>query len=112
MGGGVILVQDLPEKPLDAAAEFYKLVPGIRDDFLTCPEFNLTIVFDPAGQEHEAWRRAAIQALAREVAPAGRVNGVVGEDFSAIQKTYEWLQSAPGISGQLLAVDGKSAANG
>jgi hypothetical protein len=40
------------------------------------------------------------------------VNGVVGEDFSAIQKTYEWLQSAPGITGQLLAVDGKSAANG
>jgi len=104
-GGGVILVRDLPDVPLDAAAEFYKLVPGIRDDFKTYPGFNLTIVFDPAGHEHHAWRLAAIQALAREVAPAGRVNGLVGKDIGPVQQTCEWLQKAPGITGQLLAVD-------
>ena len=51
-GGGVIFARDLPDVPLDAAAEFYTLVPGIRDNFKTHPQLTLTIVFDPAGHEH------------------------------------------------------------
>jgi hypothetical protein len=104
-GGGVIFARDLPDVPLDAAAQFYALVPGIRDDFKTHPQLTLTIVFDPAGHEHHAWRLAAIQALAREVAPAGRVNGLVGKNSDPVQQACEWLQKAPGITGQLLAVD-------
>jgi hypothetical protein len=114
MGGGAYFVPDLADRPLDAAAEFYtKIVPLIRDDFQTMPDFNGTIVFKTAGHEHRAWRLAAIQELAREVAPEGRVNGVVADNTEVLaalqagglQETIEWLQQSPGITGQLLAID-------
>ena len=114
MAGGVYFVHDLADRPLDAAAEFYtKIVPLIRADFQTMPDFDIAVVFGPPGHEHRGWRLAAIQELAREVAPAGRVNGIVGdgvEELAArqagpIMKTIEWLQEAPGITGQLLEVD-------
>jgi hypothetical protein len=50
---------------------------------------------------------AAVQELAREAAPK-RVNGIAGDDPRAIAETLVYLAAAPGITGQLLAVDGKS----
>jgi short chain dehydrogenase-like protein len=114
MAGGTYFAARLPEHPLDAAAEFYaQIVPLVRADFETFPAFNVTIVFDTAGHEHRSWRLAVIQELAREVAPEGRVNGVVAEgaevptalQTGSLSETIAWLQGAPGITGQLLAVD-------
>jgi hypothetical protein len=113
MGGGIYVAARLAGRPLDAAVEFYAdLVPLVRADFETMPDFNVTIVFATAGHEHRAWRLAAIQELAREAAPQGRVNGVVAEiaEVSAtvqpgpLRETIEWLQEASGITGQLLAI--------
>ena len=70
-----------------------------------------TLVFEPADHTHHAWRLAAIQALAREIAPH-RINGIVGNDDSAIQLTIDYLSNAPGITGQLLEVDGNPPAKG
>ncbi|WP_305096664.1 Rossmann fold domain-containing protein [Croceibacterium aestuarii] len=63
----------------------------------------LVIVFPPASHEHRAWRLAAVQELAREMAPR-RVNGIVGADRQDIARTLAYLERAPGVTGQLLAV--------
>lgn len=100
----------LPEAPLDAAVDFYaRVLPEIRGEWGGAEE--IVIGFEPAGHEHRAWRLAAIQDLAREAAPC-RVNGVVGNDDDAVAETLTFLESAPGVTGQLLAVDGKSNRNG
>ena len=113
IGGGTYFARDLADQPLDAATEFYtKIVPLIRQDFKIMPEFNVTVVFHPAQHGHRAWRLAAIQELAREAAPAGRVNGIVADcaevsvalEDGGIRDAIEWLQQAPGITGQLLEV--------
>ena len=107
-----INIEDLPASALDAAAEFYAAeIPEIRDDADINPAYDLVIVFDPAGHEHRAWRLAAIQELARELAPR-RVNGIVGNDEEAMVEALAFLDVAPGITGQLLEVDGNSDQKG
>lgn len=102
----VLPVNDLPEAPLDAAAAFHaRVVPQARAALGEADA--LALVFAPAGYEHRGWRVAAVQALARESAPK-RVNGVAGDDDDAIAETLAFLEAAPGITGQLLAADGKS----
>ena len=116
MAQTVIHVLDLPDEPLDAAAQFHsEQVPlargllkngssrllGASEDLLELDA--LAFVFAPAGKEHQGWRVAVIQALAREAAPK-RVNGVVGPDSGAVDRTTDWLAEAPGITGQVLAV--------
>ena len=97
-------IQGLATAPLDAAAEFYaRELPEIRADSSLLEQHDLVIVFEPAGDEHRAWRLAAIQELAREMAPR-RVNGIVGADASAISATIAYLDVAPGVTGQLLSV--------
>jgi hypothetical protein len=64
---------------------------------------DLVLVFTAASYDHRGWRLAAVQDLARAVAPR-RVNGVAGEDELAIEQTIAWLAKAPGVTGQLLAV--------
>jgi hypothetical protein len=64
----------------------------------------LVLIFPPASHDHRAWRLAAVQDLAREAAPR-RVNAIVGADEAAIAETLAWLEQAPGVTGQLLAVD-------
>ena len=112
MAQTVIAMFDLPDAPLDAAASFYAenvsmarellsgeaALPGLAEELDA-----LAFVFPSAGKEHQGWRLAAIQALAREAAPK-RVNGVVGDDRDAIDETTAWLAAAPGITGQLLSV--------
>lgn len=107
MGQAVLRVEQLPKAPLDAAEAFYEAwMPQAR---AACRVNEaVAVVFPPAAYDHRGWRLAAIQDLAREAAPA-RVNGVAGNDDAAIAATLHWLASAPGVTGQLLAVDGKSA---
>ena len=57
-----------------------------------------------------SWRRAAVEALAREAAP-NRVNGVAGAEGEAVDQTCAYLAAAPGVTGQLLQTDGISQDN-
>ena len=94
-------VGELPVGAVAAAAEFYaKVLPEIVPPF---SGEDLVVVFPPAPYDHRAWRLAAVQDLARAAAQA-RVNGIVGDEEAAIAETLDYLASAPGITGQLLAV--------
>ena len=92
----VVRVGPLPEGAVEAAAAFYANAPVPGGD-------DLVLVFAPASHEHRGWRLAGVQDLARAAAPS-RVNGIVGDDEQAIAATLAWLESAPGITGQLLSV--------
>ncbi|MGZ3173573.1 MAG: Rossmann fold domain-containing protein [Croceibacterium sp.] len=100
MGQAVLQVAGLPENALDAAAVFHaEWLPRAR-----AGKEDLVLVFPSATYNHRGWRLAAIQDLAREASPR-RINAVAGDDAGAIAKTVAWLAQAPGITGQLLAVD-------
>ena len=102
----VLRVEDLPPAPLDAASAFHaRYLPAARA--LRDEGNSIVLVFSPAGHEHRAWRLAAVQELAREAAPK-RVNAIAGDDDTAVRAAIDYLAAAPGITGQLLAVDGKS----
>lgn len=104
MGQAVLRIEGLPEAALDAAAMFHaEWLPKARA-LLDPPGEDLALVFPPAAYDHRSWRLAAVQDLARESAPA-RVNAVAGDDQTAISEALDWLANAPGITGQLLAVD-------
>jgi len=96
------------EDPVAAAEFFYRqILPGVELDLADPPDDDLLLVWRPCANEHEhrGWRLAAIQSLARRAAPL-RVNGVVsarnGEPLAAVSR---FLANAPGVTGQLLAVD-------
>src|SRR5690606_21012098 len=96
------------DHPLDAAGEFFtNHASEIRGAMRGLDRSVLSIVFEPAGHEHRAWRLAAVQELARELAPH-RINGIVGSDEAAIAEVAAYLAGAPGVTGQLLVADGKS----
>ncbi|MBO9518763.1 MAG: hypothetical protein J7493_11910 [Porphyrobacter sp.] len=102
----VVRVGSLPEGALDAAAAFQAdVMPGLR-----AAGEDLAVVFPPAPHDHRAWRLAAIQDLARAAAPL-RVNAIVGDEEPALSEALAFLASAPGVTGQILAVDGKSREN-
>jgi hypothetical protein len=101
-------VLGLPETPIDAAREFYGThLPTARaalDAARAKPgEFTFTLMFPPADHTHRAWRLAAVQGLAREVAPI-RVNGLAGDDEAKLKAALAYLAEAPGITGQFLDV--------
>ena len=102
MTQAVLRVEGLPGAPLDAAAAFHHVWLPLARDALSGGD--LLLVFASADHSHRAWRLAAVQELAREAAPK-RVNGVVGDASTAIDQAAEWLARAPGITGQLLAVE-------
>jgi hypothetical protein len=107
MGEAVLHVDGLPAAPLDAAQAFFaEYLPRAREAFQDDAE--VVLVFPGAGHEHRAWRLAAVQELAREAAPK-RVNAVTGDDRAAVEQAIAYLADAPGITGQLLVVDGKIA---
>jgi hypothetical protein len=104
----LLRIADLPREPLAAAAEFHaRLLPEIRGALALAAD-HLILVFAPADHTHRGWRLAAVQELAREYAPA-RVNGVVGDEAAAIAGADAYLTEANGVTGQLLALDGKGA---
>lgn len=110
MGQAMLRVGDLPPAPLDAAARFHGEWLVKARNALADAE-ALVLVFPAASYEHRGWRLAAVQDLAREAAPR-RVNGLVGDDERMVAETGAWLDRAPAITGQLLAVDGNSGAKG
>lgn len=106
MRQAVLPVEGLPGSPLDAAATFHAGYVGRVRDALASVD-NLVLVFAPADHTHRSWRLAAVEELAREAAPK-RVNAVVGDEEAAMAETIAYLEAAPGVTGQVLVVDGKS----
>jgi hypothetical protein len=114
MGHLIVYLGDLPEAPVDAAAQFaskhareareWLLQGGWRSMGLAEEPDALTYVFPAGGKVHEGWQRAMIQAMAREVAPK-RVNGVIGDGLASTDEVTDWLGDAPGVTGQLFAVE-------
>ena len=106
----IVHLAGLPETPLDAAAAFFRdHLPAAREALGKADD--LLLVFEPAGHDHRGWRLAAVQELAREAAPR-RVNALAGDDAGALADAAAYLAAAGGVTGQLLAVDGKAAENG
>ena len=105
MGQAVLIVLDLPEAPLDAAASFHRIhVPEARRILSDAADIESLIVrFSPVSREHLGWRLAAIQELAREAAPR-RVNAIAVDADTDIEGVLDFVASAPGVTGQLLAV--------
>ncbi len=96
-GMNVWEARGLSENPLDAATEFaQRHLPVLREGGTP----GCHILFDPADHSHDAWRKAMIEELAREAAP-GRINAVVGTDVQAIRQVLDYLDNAPGVTGQI-----------
>jgi hypothetical protein len=103
MAQAVLRIEGLPSGALDAAAAFHAdWLPRAREALADAE--TLAIVFPAAAYDHRGWRLAAVQDFAREAAPK-RVNGVAGDDEPAVAATLDWLERAPGVTGQLLAVE-------
>lgn len=101
----VVEARGLPDNPTDAAFAFGRIgVPMVRAA-IAGGDLPLCIVFDRADHTHSAWRRAAVQSLAREAAP-GRINAVAGDDPQA---ALAYLARASGVTGQYLQLDGQGA---
>jgi hypothetical protein len=97
-------VGPLPEEPLAAAAQFHaELLPKIYD---AGAGEDLVLVFAPADHTHRGWRLAVVQELARAAAPR-RVNAVESDDRAGIAAATTYLAAAPGVTGQLLRLDGE-----
>ena len=97
-------VLPLPELPSAAAADFHRTVMPQAAEMLSGEAQCLTLLFVPSDHTHRAWRLAAVQALAREHAPA-RVNAVAGEGDAAVSAALAWLEAAEGVTGQYLPLD-------
>lgn len=103
-----IEARELPDAPLDAAAAFHaRILPEAR----RAVGNDLVLLFDPADHTHLHWRTAAVEELAREAAPC-RVNGAVGGNHADVKAVCDYLQDAPGVTGQLFAVHGNPAKKG
>lgn len=109
MAGVVVRIDDLPGNALDAASQFHERHLAKMRAALEQAD-SLVIVLPRAAQSHAGWRRALVQDLARAHAPR-RVNLVTGEDAGAIAAAVAWLERSPGVTGQLLDVDGQGAGN-
>lgn len=103
-------VTELPDEPLAAAAHFHsRILPDVLARIgPPAPENGVMLAFPQADHTHRAWRLAVIQSLAREQAPS-RVNAVAGGTEAAIAATLEWLESAPGVTGQYWLLDAGGA---
>ena len=98
----------LPEAALAAAAQFHGAVlPEVRAALAASPP-PLALIFPPADHTHRAWRLAAVQALAREFAPV-RVNALASDSEKAIAAALSYLETAEGVTGQLLELDDTGA---
>jgi len=101
----VVRVGALPDDALAAAAEFYaRILPQVH----SASGEDLVLVFEPASHEHRAWRLAVVQQLARDHAPQ-RINAIESDDETAIAAAMTYVDQAPGLTGQLLRLDGNGA---
>ena len=103
----VLQVGALPDEPIAAAAQFHAEILPRAHAALAGGE-DLALVFGPADHTHRDWRLGAVRGLARQHAPL-RVNAVAGDAAAAIEAALDYLAQAPGVTGQLLPVDGTGA---
>jgi len=103
----LLSVGSLPEEALAAAAQFHAQVLPRVLEVLGGGE-DLVLVFAPADHTHRDWRNGVVRGLARQFTPI-RVNAIFGDDEPAIAAAAEYLAHAPGVTGQLLPVDGTGA---
>lgn len=94
----------LPDLPSAAASRFHGEWMPQAEALLDKGADCLILVFPAADHTHTAWRLAAVQALAREHAPA-RVNAVTGGSAQAVAAAQAYLEAAQGITGQYLPLD-------
>nr|WP_322292729.1 hypothetical protein [Allopontixanthobacter sp.] len=100
----------MPDAAIDAAAEFHRSWLSAARAAIAENISSLVLVMPTAPQDHRDWRRGLARDLAREAAPC-RVNLVAGGDAAAIAAAVEYLERAPGVTGQLLITDGQGAGN-
>lgn len=99
-----VAMPGLPADPLAAAAQFHAMVaPDLAES-----DEDLLLVFPPADHTHRGWRLAAVQMLARSLAPR-RVNAVASASAAAILAAERYLAGAPGLTGQYLPLDDEGA---
>lgn len=102
-------VDGLPQAPLAAAAEFHaRHIPLIQAAASAADRDCLTVAFPDADHTHRGWRLAAVQMLARAIAPC-RINGANGGSSQAIGAAADYFQRAPGLTGQLISLDDSGA---
>lgn len=103
----LLRVGALAQEPLAASAQFHsKVLPRVHEAL--AKGGDVVLVFGPADHTHRAWRLAAVQELARAHAPS-RVNALASDDESAIAAAADYLLRAPGVTGQMLPLDGTGA---
>lgn len=103
----LLRVEGLPQGTLEAAAQFHaEVLPAIAAALAEGDD--LVLAFPAADHTHKGWRLAAVQQLARDAAPR-RVNALAGGDEAAIRAALGYLAQAPGVTGQLLRLDGEGA---
>jgi len=94
-----------PSSALDAASMFHEqIMPELRQLLARKDGDSVVLLLPPADHTHQSWRLAVIQELAREAAPL-RVNAIVGNESAAVDEAIAYLAKAPGVTGQILAVD-------
>ncbi|MGB3377820.1 Rossmann fold domain-containing protein [Allopontixanthobacter sediminis] len=106
----VLRIDGLPGSAIDAAAEFHRVWLTQVRAAVAENISSLVLVMPAAPHDHRDWRLGLARDLAREAAPC-RVNVLAGADTSAIAATLEYLERAPGVTGQLLVTDGQGAGN-
>lgn len=100
----LVRIAGLPDDPLEAARLFHAdHASRLRD-----AGADLTLAFPAADHTHRGWRLAAVQMLARSLAPQ-RINAVSGGSEAAIAAAAAYLEQAPGLTGQLIALDDTGA---
>lgn len=110
MAQAVLRIDWLPGGALDAACEFHEAWLDEAQHLLDGEADALALVLPEAPYDHADWRRAAVRDLARACAPR-RVNMVAGDDATAIEAALAYLEAASGVTGQLLEVTGRAAAD-
>lgn len=95
-------IEDLPDGPIDAAAAYYAHWAARAHTLASAAETQLLVlIFDAGDYTHAEWRRVAVAALARTLAPR-RVCAIAGGDATARAATLAFLDRAPGVTGQYL----------
>lgn len=106
----IVAARGLARDPIDAATEFFdRIIPQVRSA-IRSGELPACVLFDPADYTHRAWRLAAVQSLAREATP-GRVNAIAGADDASLWAAIDYLETAAGVTGQYLPLNGQDAGN-
>ena len=103
MANAELIVEELPQRAIDAAAAFHSQHLGAANTLL-CRDgtASLAIILPPAPYDHDDWRRTLARDLARAHAPK-RVNVVAATRNETCDDMLAYLRDAPGVTGQYLA---------